>query len=43
MLSKNKNLPVEQHNEVWRLKQQMTLNIIDGFSVDGRIQSILRS
>ncbi len=43
MLSKNKNLPIEQHNEVWRLKQQMTLNIIDGFSVDGRIQSILRS
>ena len=43
MLSKNKGLPTELHDSVWKLKQQTTIKIIDGFSVDERIQSILRS
>ena len=43
LLSKNKDLPKELHNKVWELKQQMTLKIIDGFSVDDRIRGILRS
>ena len=43
MLSKYKNLPIDLHDKVWQLKQQMTLKIIDGFSIDNRIQSILRS
>ena len=43
MLSKYKNLPIGLHDKVWQLKQQMTLKIIDGFSIDNRIQSILRS
>ncbi len=43
MLTKNKNLPTELHDSVWKLKQEMTIKIIDGFSVDIRIQSILRS
>jgi len=43
MLTKNKGLSTELHNSVWRLKQDMTIKIIDGFSVDERIQSILRS
>jgi HAD superfamily hydrolase (TIGR01509 family) len=43
MLSKNKGLSVELHNNVYEMKQDMTLKIIDGFSVDNRIQSILRS
>lgn len=43
LLSKNKDLPKELHNKVWGLKQQMTLKIIDGFSVDDRIRGILRS
>ena len=43
LLTKNKDLPKELHNKVWELKQQMTLKIIDGFSVDDRIRGILRS
>ena len=43
LLSKNKKLPKELHDKVWELKQQMTLKIIDGFSVDDRIRGILRS
>jgi HAD superfamily hydrolase (TIGR01509 family) len=43
MLTKNKGLPLELHDSVWKLKQDMTIKIIDGFSVDERIQSILRS
>jgi HAD superfamily hydrolase (TIGR01509 family) len=43
LLSKNKDLPKELHDKVWELKQQMTLKIIDGFSVDDRIRGILRS
>jgi HAD superfamily hydrolase (TIGR01509 family) len=43
MLTKNKGLSAELYNSVWNLKQEMTIKIIDGFSVDNRIQSILRS
>ena len=43
LLTKNKGLPKKLHDKVWELKQQMTLKIIDGFSVDERIRGILRS
>ena len=43
MLTKNKGLPQELHNSVWKLKQEMTLKIIDGFFVDNRLQNILRT
>ena len=43
MLTKNKGLPTDLHNSVWKLKQKMTTDIIDGFSIDDRIQGILRS
>ena len=43
MLTKNKGLSTELHDSVWKLKQEMTTKIIDGFSVDERVQSILRS
>ena len=43
MLSKNKGLPTELHDNVWKLKQKMTVEIIDGFSIDDRIRGILRS
>ena len=43
LLTKNKNLPIDLHDKIWQLKQRMTLKIIDGFSVDDRIKSILRS
>jgi len=43
MLSKNKDLSEELHDTVYNMKQDMTLKIIDGFSIDDRIQSILRS
>ena len=43
LLSENKKLPRELHDSVWRLKQEKTRQIIDGFTIDNRIQSILRS
>jgi|TARA_R110002074_G_scaffold10220_1_gene39261 HAD superfamily hydrolase (TIGR01509 family) len=43
MLTQNKGLSVELHDTVWGLKQKMTLEIIDGFSVDDRIRGIIRS
>ncbi len=43
LLTKKKSLPKDLHNKVWELKQQMTIKIIDGFSVDDRIRGILRS
>ena len=43
LLTRNKGLPNKLHDKVWELKQQMTLKIIDGFSVDDRIRGILRS
>jgi beta-phosphoglucomutase-like phosphatase (HAD superfamily)/dTDP-glucose pyrophosphorylase len=43
MLSKNKGLSIELHNTIWKLKQEMTIKIIDGFTIDDRIRGILRS
>ena len=43
MLSKNKGLPEDLHDTIHEMKQDMTLKIIDGFSIDDRVQSILRS
>jgi HAD superfamily hydrolase (TIGR01509 family) len=43
LLSENKKLPKELHDSVWRVKQEKTRQIIDGFSIDSRIQGILRS
>ena len=43
MLTQNKGLPTELHDTVWKLKQKMTMGIINGFSVDDRIKSIIRS
>ena len=43
MLTQNKGLPEELHGTVWELKQKMTIEIIDGFSVDDRIRGIIRS
>lgn len=41
-LTKEKGLPLESHNKVWRLKQDKTLQEINNFQVDERIQSILK-
>jgi len=43
MLTKNKDLPEDLHDTIHEMKQDMTLKIIDGFSIDDRIGSILRS
>lgn len=43
MLTQNKGLSEKLHNTVWELKQKMTVEIIDGFSADDRIRSIIRS
>ncbi len=43
MLTQNKGLSEELHDTVWELKQKMTIEIIDGFSVDDRIRGIIRS
>ena len=42
MLSKNKGLPAGSHEKVWKLKQEKTLDIIDQFTPDERICSVLR-
>ena len=42
MLTAHKGLPAEMHDRVWNLKQKMTMKIIDGFSKDNRIRSILQ-
>ena len=42
LLSANKNLPKDRHNEVWRLKQQMTQKVImEEYKEDERIKKIL--
>ena len=42
-LTKNKNLPEETHDEVWKRKQEFTYKIIDEeMSYDERLRSILR-
>ena len=42
MLTITKGLPEDSHQLVWRLKQDMTLKIIDSFTIDERIQGILK-
>ena len=42
MLTKNKGLPEELHNAVWKLKQRKTIEIIDAFVPDERMIRILR-
>ena len=42
-LTKEKSLPEQYHHKVWQLKQGKTLEEIDNFEVDTRIQDILKS
>ena len=42
-LTDEKGLPESTHNQVWKLKQQKTLQEINDFTVDTRIQNILES
>ena len=42
MLTKNKDLPVDFHNLIWKLKQEKTIDIIDNFTTDTRICNILK-
>jgi len=42
MLTDNKNLSVTLHDTIWKLKQENTIKLIDGFLSDDRIKSILR-
>jgi HAD superfamily hydrolase (TIGR01509 family) len=42
MLSDRKGLPESMHDHVWKMKQDMTIKIIDSFTYDERIRSILR-
>ena len=42
-LSREKGLPESSHNQVWKLKQQKTLEEIDSFTIDKRIQDILKT
>ena len=42
-LTNEKGLPKEYHHKVWQLKQKKTLEEIDNFEVDYRIQNILKS
>ena len=41
-LTKEKNLPQEYHNKVWKLKQEKTINEINLFKKDDRVISILK-
>ena len=43
MLTTNKNLPIEKHDTIYDLKQDMTMKLINSFTVDTRIQDILRA
>jgi len=42
MLTENKGLPENLHNLVWKLKQDKTIEIINDFTIDHRIVSILK-
>ena len=42
-LTEEKGLPPESHNTVWKLKQNKTLEEIDSFAVNKRIQKIIKS
>lgn len=41
MLTKEKGLPIDQHQNVWNMKQKMTRDIINTFTVDNRLAKIL--
>jgi HAD superfamily hydrolase (TIGR01509 family) len=41
LLTKNKNLPTEKYNEVWKKKQEKTVAIIDKMTIDHRVAHIL--
>jgi HAD superfamily hydrolase (TIGR01509 family) len=41
-LTREKGLPKSSHNQVWKLKQQKTLEEINNFTIDTRIQEILK-
>tara|TARA_R100000008_G_scaffold17073_1_gene8465 strand:+ start:5426 stop:6799 length:1374 start_codon:yes stop_codon:yes gene_type:complete len=43
MLTNKKGLPKELHNSVWKLKQEMTKELLDGADMDNKMQSMLRS
>ena len=43
LLSENKGLPEDVYNEVWKLKQEKTIEIIDSMNVDHRMAHILSS
>ena len=42
MLTKEKGLPEDKHDLVWKLKQQKTLEIIQNYSEDVRLIEVLR-
>lgn len=42
MLTKEKGLPKDKHNEVWRLKQEKTIDIIKKYEKDDRLVSVLK-
>ena len=42
MLTKEKGLPRDKHNEVWRLKQEKTIDIIKQYEKDERLVSVLK-
>ena len=42
MLTEKKGLPEKDHHLIWKLKQEMTSKVIDRFSIDGRLQNILK-
>lgn len=42
MLTRDKGLPEDKHDLVWKLKQKETIDIIKGFDLDLRIQIVLR-
>jgi len=42
-LSREKRLPESSHDQVWKLKQQKTLEEINNFTIDARIQKILET
>ena len=41
ILTKNKNLPLNKHTEIWKKKQDSTLKIINGMEIDYRMAHIL--
>jgi HAD superfamily hydrolase (TIGR01509 family) len=43
MLTKEKGLPINFHGVVWEEKQRQTIQIIDAFTPDERLRSVLRS